>query len=121
MGYSYGLQENRIFTTRTGHLRRKQYLDEMKGEPVGTVITHIDRLNSQANERTGFETQKPEALLELFVNMFTESEDLVADFFAGSGTLPVVASKTHRSWVATEINPKAYALAKNRLEHLNLK
>ncbi len=109
-------QENRVFTTRNGHLRRKQFLDEMKGEPVGTVITHIDRLNSQSKERTGLETQKPEALLDLFINMFTEPQDYVADFFSGSGTLPAVATNAHRYWIASELNPEAFSLIKTRLK-----
>ncbi|MHA1699099.1 MAG: DNA methyltransferase, partial [Promethearchaeota archaeon] len=55
--------EGRIFKTRTGRYRRKQYLDEMHGDMVDDVW-EIPIINSQATERIGYPTQKPEALLE---------------------------------------------------------
>jgi DNA modification methylase len=111
---------NRVYTTKKGNLRRKQYLEDMPGEPVGTLILHIDRINSQSKERTGFETQKPEALLDLLVRMFTKEGDLVGDFFCGSGTTPVVAQRLQRRWIACDNNRTAIDIALNRLKQLGI-
>ena len=56
--------EGRIFYTRNGVARRKRYLDEAKGQPVQDVWTDIEPLRSWHEERTGYPTQKPLALLE---------------------------------------------------------
>jgi DNA modification methylase len=53
-------------------------------------------------ERTGYPTQKPEALLERVVLASSNPGDLVGDFFCGSGTLPVVARRAGRRWVACD-------------------
>src|SRR5437763_5773745 len=44
--------------------RLKRYLDEMPGRLMGTVWTDIFPINSQAQERLGYPTQKPQALLD---------------------------------------------------------
>lgn len=59
------------------------------------------------NERTGYPTQKPEALLERIVLASSNSGDLVADFFCGSGTTPVVAARLGREWLACDSTPLA--------------
>ncbi len=53
-------------------------------------------------ERTGYPTQKPEALLERLIHAFTSPGDLVAAVFCGSGTSAVVASRLGRSWLACD-------------------
>ncbi|MHA1712910.1 MAG: DNA methyltransferase [Candidatus Ranarchaeia archaeon] len=108
----------RVFTTATGRLRRKQYLDEMPGEIIGTVIDHISRINSQAKERVDYETQKPEELLQLFIKMFTAEGDLVADFFCGSGTTPVACEHLNRRWIACDSNPIAIKITLDRLRKI---
>jgi DNA modification methylase len=54
------------------------------------------------NERTGYPTQKPEALLERIVLASSNPGDLVADFFCGSGTTPLVAARTGRRFLAAD-------------------
>lgn len=53
-------------------------------------------------ERTGYPTQKPEALLERILLASSNPGDRVADFFCGSGTLPVVAARLGRSFIASD-------------------
>ncbi len=57
------------------------------------------------SERVGYETQKPEALLERIVLASSRPGDIVADFFAGSGTTGVVAARLGRHAVLVERNP----------------
>lgn len=53
-------------------------------------------------ERTGYPTQKPEALIERIVLASSSPGELVADFFCGSGTVPTVAGRLGRRWVACD-------------------
>jgi adenine specific DNA methylase Mod len=64
------------------------------------AVWEIPYVNSQAVERTGYPTQKPEPLLERLIKAMTQSENLVADFFCGSGTTLAVAEKLGRRWSA---------------------
>ena len=59
-------EEGRIFETRTGRLRRKQYIDEMEGGQLFDVWD-ISIINSQAKEDLSYPTQKPEIFLERII------------------------------------------------------
>ena len=70
------------------------------------------------NERTGYPTQKPEMLLERMVLASSNPGDLVADFFCGSGTFPVVAARHGRWFLACDGTWRAVHTACSRLsEH----
>lgn len=66
-------------------------------------------------ERTGYPTQKPEALLERIVNASSNPGDRVADFFCGSGTALVVAERLGRRWIGGDASPRAIHTTKKRL------
>ncbi len=85
-----------------GFPRYKKYLDRAKGRSVGDLWTDVDVINSQAMERTGFSTQKPEALIQRILDMGSNPGDTVLDCFAGSGTTAAVAHKMERRWVVVE-------------------
>jgi DNA modification methylase len=67
------------------------------------------------NERTGYPTQKPEALLERIIKASSNPGDLVADFFCGSGTTPLVAAKLNRRYIATDATFRAVHTTRSRL------
>ena len=67
------------------------------------------------NERTGYPTQKPEALLERIIKASSNKGDLVADFFSGSGTTPLVAAKSGRRFLAADASWRAINTTRNRL------
>jgi hypothetical protein len=67
------------------------------------------------NERTGYPTQKPEALLERIIKASSNPGDLVADFFCGSGTTPLVAAKLNRRFIATDATFRAVHTTRSRL------
>jgi hypothetical protein len=54
------------------------------------------------NERTGYPTQKPEALLERILLASSNPGEVVADFFCGSGTTAVVTAQTGRCFIAVD-------------------
>ena len=66
-------------------------------------------------ERTGYITQKPEALLEKFIQASSNEGDLVADFFCGSGTTGAVAEKLGRRWIMADLGRYAIHTTRKRL------
>jgi site-specific DNA-methyltransferase (adenine-specific) len=67
------------------------------------------------NERTGYPTQKPEALLERVILASSNKGDLVADFFCGSGTTSVVAAKHGRKFITCDETARAIHTIRARL------
>lgn len=76
----------------------------------------VARLHS---ERTGYPTQKPQALLERIVLASSNPGDLVADFFCGSGTTPLVAAKLGRKFLAADVTWRAVHTTRSRLTVLS--
>lgn len=70
---------------------------------------------SNSPERIGYPTQKPEALLERIINSSSNSGDLVADFFCGSGTTLAVAEKLGRKWIGCDLGRFAIHTSRKRL------
>lgn len=102
-------------TKKTGRLRVKRYLDEMPGMPIGTLWDDIPPLNSQAAERLGYPTQKPEALLERIISTTSNPGDVVLDPFCGCGTAVAAAQRLGRNWIGIDITYLAISLIKTRL------
>jgi hypothetical protein len=67
------------------------------------------------SERTGYPTQKPEALLERILKASSNPTDLVFDPFCGSGTTAAVASRLGRNWIASDVSPLAIQTSYRRL------
>jgi site-specific DNA-methyltransferase (adenine-specific) len=93
----------------------KRYLDEQRGLPLGDVWTDIPPINSQAQERLGYPTQKPLALLERIISASSNEGDLVLDPFCGCGTTVHAAQKLNRRWIGIDITHLAISLVKRRL------
>ena len=66
-------------------------------------------------ERSGYPTQKPEALLERIVLASSNPGDIVADFFSGAGTTALVAARNERRWIAVDSTPLAICTTHRRL------
>ena len=92
-----------------------RYLDEQRGRPFGDVWTDIPPINSQAKERLGYPTQKPEALLERIINASSNESDVVLDPFCGCGTAVAAAERLNRRWVGIDITHLAISLIRHRL------
>ncbi|MGD2156798.1 MAG: site-specific DNA-methyltransferase [Anaerolineales bacterium] len=72
----------------------------------------VARLHS---ERTGYPTQKPEALLERIILASSNPGDVVADFFCGSGTTAVVASRLGRHFIVNDVKWRAVHTTRSRI------
>jgi adenine-specific DNA-methyltransferase len=110
-----GMQQGRIVVNEGKLPRVKRYLDESKGNPVEDLWTDILPLNSQAQERLTYATQKPETLLERVITASSNPNDLVADFFCGSGTTLAVAEKLGRKWIGADLGRFAIHTSRKRL------
>lgn len=104
-----------IELTSTGMPCKKGFLDTNKGKGVSDIWTDITPLNPVADERLNYPTQKPEKLLERIILCCTEENDIVADFFCGSGTTASVAEKMNRKWITTDLGKYAVHTTKKRL------
>ena len=96
-------------------MRLKVYLDEAPGIPLDDIWTDIDAVNSQAEERVDYATQKPEALLERIIKASSDEGMLVADFFGGSGVTAAVANRLGRRFIHTDIGINSIQTARDRL------
>jgi SAM-dependent methyltransferase len=95
--------------------RLKLYLDEMPGTPADDLWEDVFPINSQAEERVGYATQKPEALLDRIIKASSNENDLVLDCFCGSGTMAAVAEKLKRRWIACDLGRFAIHTTRKRL------
>lgn len=93
----------------------KRYLSESSGMLMGTVWNDISPINSQSQERLGYPTQKPEALLERIISASSNEGQLVLDPFCGCGTTIAAAQKLNRSWIGIDIIHLAITLIRSRL------
>jgi len=120
---------NPIYTSYTeGSLERKQgTLHRFKGDEVYLVtetreegvpendVWQIPFVPPSSNERIGYDTQKPEALLERIIKASSNKGDLVADFFCGSGTTGAVAEKLGRRWIMADLSRYAIHTTRKRM------
>ena len=111
-------REGRLYlpADKSKRIQRKRYLDELEGETVDSLWDDIPPINSQAAERLGYPTQKPEALLDRIIEASSNPGDVVLDPFCGCGTTIAVAQQLDRRWVGIDITYLATALIKGRLQ-----
>ncbi len=93
--------------------RYKRYLGEQRGRLVQDIWDDIPAMPSE--ERLGYPTQKPEALLERIIEASSNPGDLVLDPFCGCGTATVAAQRLGRRWIGIDITWLAVDLMQNRL------
>ena len=94
----------------------KVYLDETDGKSIGTVWTDIPRVGNTSKERLGYQTQKPEALLERIIRASSNEGDVVLDAYCGCGTTVAVAERLNRHWIGIDITYQSISLILKRLE-----
>lgn len=100
----------------------RQYLDESLGVPLSTVWGDIMQLYGSAgwftkmgnDERTGYPTQKPQALARRIIAVSSNPGDLVLDCFAGCAYVPIAAELTSRRWLACDMSPRAWTMVRRQ-------
>jgi DNA modification methylase len=105
-----------IYYRTTGMPMLKHYLDEMPGVSLQTFWDDIRPVISGSEERLGFPTQKPLALLERIIKASSNENDIVLDAFCGCGTALIAAEKLKRQWIGIDISPTACRVMAKRLK-----
>jgi adenine specific DNA methylase Mod len=113
------IDEGRVIQPRFGAVPRyKRYLDEMPGVAIGDDWDDIRPLNSQAQERLGYPTQKPLKLLDRIILAATNPGHVVLDPFCGCGTTVSSAQSNGRNWIGIDIAYHAIRVIEDRLADL---
>jgi adenine-specific DNA-methyltransferase len=105
-----------VLSDAGGGKRIKRYIHEVLSE--GVVVDDVwdlDKINNSSKEGLGYNTQKPEALLERLIAAASNENSIVADFFSGSGTTAAVAEKMGRRWIASDLGKPACMVTRKRL------
>lgn len=108
--------EGKLHFTKNGGIRLKRYLDDIKGVALQCLWEDIPPINSQARERLGYPTQKPEALLERILKSSSNEGDVVLDAYCGCGTTVAVSQRLNRQWIGIDITYQSISLILKRLE-----
>ena len=109
------MDEGHLVFTSKNMVRVKRYLDESRGNPMEDVWIDIPPINSMAQERLGYPTQKPVALLERIIQASSNEGDMVLDPFCGCGTTIAAAQKLDRRWIGIDITQLAISLIRYRM------
>lgn len=96
------------------------YIDEETGQEyrlniLSDLWEDIGIISPNGFERTGYATQKPEALLERIIKASSNENSIVADFFGGSGTTAAVAEKLGRRWITSDLGKPSTMIMRKRL------
>ena len=111
------ITEGRVVMPPNGRVPRQVlYLDEMEGKRLNCIWTDIPAVNSQANEKTGWKTQKPLQLLQRIIEASSNEGDMVLDPFAGCTTACVAAEMSGRRWIGIESCQKVVGILADRLD-----
>ena len=118
---TWGENRQRAVVDSRGRRRRSSTTAEpTPGTPMGDVW-EIGIVAPVARERTGYPTQKPEALLERIVESCTHPDDLVLDPYAGSGTTLAVCARLGRRVVGIDQSSEAIRTTRKRLRALGVR
>jgi site-specific DNA-methyltransferase (adenine-specific) len=107
-------RQSRYSTKIEGKLEQIYTNDSTRKKSMRDVW-EISVLNSQAKERLGYPTQKPEALLKRIIECSTNEGDVILDCFAGSGTTAKVAKDLNRQFIVGDVSEESINLIRRRL------
>src|SRR6185437_5312878 len=115
---TWGTKKQRAVFAADGRRARSSSTSEpTAGVPMGDVW-EIGVIAPIARERTGYPSQKPEALLERLIGALTDTGDVVLDPYAGSGTTLAVARKMRRAFIGIDASPVAIGTIRERLSEV---
>ncbi len=117
---TWGTKKQRaVFRADGRRVRSSSTSEPSKGVPMGDVW-ELPVIAPVSRERTGYPSQKPEALLERLVETLSNPGDVVLDPYAGSGTSLAVAARLGRTFIGIDQSEVAVAIARTRLESIGI-
>ncbi|MGA7217758.1 MAG: site-specific DNA-methyltransferase [Candidatus Sulfotelmatobacter sp.] len=111
-------REGKLAHSSNGVPRLKRYVDDGQGVRLQDVWIDINRLDAHSEERIGFDTQKPLALLDRIIACSSAPGDTVLDPFCGSGTSLVAAEQAGRSWIGMDSSLLASSISLARVRRV---
>ncbi|ELV8724068.1 site-specific DNA-methyltransferase [Vibrio harveyi] len=105
--------------SKSKQIYKKIYLDEYKGHMINTLWSDISTLKGSNSEIENYPTQKPVALIDRIIQLASNENDLIFDFFMGSGSTLVSAEKNSRRFIGADINRGALVTTSKRLSNLS--
>ncbi|RVZ04941.1 site-specific DNA-methyltransferase [Helicobacter pylori] len=88
--------------------------DKLNSIAIDSSVSRVDETIAIDDEN--FKGQKPESLIQRILEVSTNENDLVLDFFAGSGTTCAVAHKMKRRYIGIEQMDYIETITKERLK-----
>jgi len=82
------------------------------------IWTDIPMIGRTSGERIDYATQKPLKLMNRIRDLYTKEEDMIADFFMGSGSMAESAMQGNRKFIGCDIGEKACEITKERLDKI---
>lgn len=117
---TWGDKRQRAIVDENGQRRRSSVTrDRTPGTPLGDVWD-IGIVAPVARERTGYPTQKPEALIQRLLEACTNQGDWILDPYVGSGTTLAVARRLERCGVGIDQSPQAITTTQLRLREAGI-
>jgi DNA modification methylase len=108
---------NKIYFTKNGKPRRKNFADDYKGSEVDNIWTDIQPVGQVQSEIIGYPTQKPEALLQRIIESASNEGDTILDPFVGGGTTIAAAEMLNRKWLGIDQSVQAIKVTDLRLQN----
>ncbi len=111
------IKNNLIVITKNNSVHYKYYLEDNKGTPVQSLFIDkaVGNIQSISKENLDYPTQKPEKLIERIIKASSNEDDLIADFFCGSGTTLAVAEKLGRKWIGSDLGKFSIHTTRKRM------
>ena len=114
-------RKNKIIKASKGKLAVKYYRKQegnfvIEEIPIDNIWDDIPGLGIASSQWIGFYTQKPEKLLQRVIESTSNKNDLILDFFLGSGTTTAVAHKLGRKWIGVEMGEHFYSVVLPRMK-----
>jgi len=114
--YNKEKYENAVKSGQINPEKYKNIVFRDKATVAASDVIIMPSLNSQAKERLGYPTQKPEELLEKIIKASSNEGDVILDCYCGCGTTIAVAEKLKRNWIGIDITYQSISLIMKRLE-----
>lgn len=106
------IQKNGNYTSKKNN---KEYIYKAEEGCLAMDWIYISELNASDSEKLDYVTQKPIELMARIIKASSNENDLLADFFCGSGSFGVAAKELNRNIILCDINPRAIELSKKRI------
>lgn len=99
----------------------KEYEDEIGWYTLVNMkcIWKIPMVGRTSKERVNYATQKPLKLMNRIRDLYTDEEDIIADFFCGSGSMLVSAKTGSRHFIGCDVSQKAIEISEKRLNQIS--